>query len=113
MQVPTEHATYVIVRDPAPGRWEVQTADGPPGLVAVAQASALPKPRIRATVGGHGHDRTLDYTVNRVDGQSVQFFERAGHASQRVPQQDRQGDGAWGQRGPGRRTGSGCGLRGR
>ncbi|WP_284536207.1 PKD domain-containing protein [Nocardioides sp. T2.26MG-1] len=82
LQVPPEHATYVIVRDPAPGRWQVRTADGSPDLVAVAQASALPKPRIRATVGGSGHARTLDYTVNRVAGQSVQLFERAGRTSQ-------------------------------
>jgi len=81
VQVPPEHATYVIVRDPAPGRWEVHTADGSPDLVAVGQASALPKPRVRATVGGRLHDRTLDYTVNRVAGQTVQFFERAGRTT--------------------------------
>lgn len=84
LQVPPEHATYVIVRDPAPGRWTVQTADGSPDLVAVGQASALPKPRIKATVGGRGHARTLDYELNRVDGQTVQFFERAGRTSQRL-----------------------------
>lgn len=84
LQVPPEHATYVIVRDPAPGTWQVTTADGSPELVAVGQASALPKPRIKATVGGRGHSRTLDYEVNRVEGQTVQFFERAGRTSQRL-----------------------------
>ncbi len=82
LQVPPEHATYVIVRDPAPGRWEVRTADGSPDLVAVGQASALPEPRIKATIGGRGHSRTLDYTMNPVPGQKVQFFERAGRTSQ-------------------------------
>ena len=84
LQVPPEHATYVIVRDPAPGRWQVHTAAGSPDLVAVGQASALPRPRIRATVGGRGHTRTLDYRVNDVDGQTVQFFERAGRTTQRL-----------------------------
>ena len=84
LQVPPEHATYVIVRDPAPGTWQVRTADGSPALVAVGQASALPKPDIEATVGGRGHARTLDYSMNRVDGQTVQFFERAGRTSQRL-----------------------------
>ena len=84
VQVPPEHATYVIVRDPAPGTWQVQTADGSPDLVAVGQASALPEPDIRASVGGRGHARTLDYTMDRVDGQTVQFFERAGRTSQRL-----------------------------
>jgi hypothetical protein len=84
VQVPPEHATYVIVRDPAPGTWQVQTADGSPDLVAVGQASALPEPDIRATVGGRGHARTHDYAMDRVDGQTVQFFERAGRTSQRL-----------------------------
>ncbi|WP_041546795.1 PKD domain-containing protein [Nocardioides sp. JS614] len=84
LQVPPEHATYVIVRDPAPGRWQVRTADGTPDLVAVGQASALPKPRVRASVGGRGHARTLDYRLNAVEGQTVQFFERAGRTTQRL-----------------------------
>ncbi len=84
LQIPPEHATYVIVGNPAPGRWQVHTADGSPTLVAVAQSSALPKPRVKATVGGRGHSRTLDYSVNRVTGQSVQFFERAGGTSQQL-----------------------------
>ncbi len=84
LQVPPEHATYVIVRDPAPGVWEVSTADGSPDLVAVGQASALPDPRIKASVGGRGHSRTLDYTMRKVKGQSVQFFERGGRTSQRL-----------------------------
>ena len=84
LQVPPEHATYVIVRDPAPGTWQVQTADGSPDLVAVSQASALPEPDIEATVGGRGHARTLDYRINQVDGQTVQFFERAGRTSQQL-----------------------------
>lgn len=84
LQVPPEHATYVIVRDPAPGTWQVRTADGSPALVAVDQASALPKPDIEATVGGRGHARTLDYSMTPVDGQTVQLFERAGRTSQRL-----------------------------
>lgn len=84
LQIPPEHATYVIVRDPAPGRWQVQTADGSPDLVAVAQASALPDPRIRATVGGRGRARTLDYTASTVSGQSIQLFERGGSTTQQL-----------------------------
>ena len=52
--------------------------------MAVSQASALPEPDIDATVGGRGHTRTLAYRINRVDGQSVQFFERAGRTSQQL-----------------------------
>lgn len=81
LQIPPENATYVIVRDPAPGTWQVETADGAPALVAVAQASALPTPRVEATVGGRGHARTLDYAIKDVRGQAVQFVERDGRTS--------------------------------
>lgn len=82
LQVPPEHATYVIVRDPAPGRWTVDTVDGSEELVSVAQASALPEPRVRATVGGRGHARTLRWSLKPVAGQSVELVERAGRTSQ-------------------------------
>jgi hypothetical protein len=84
LQIPPEHATYVIVRDPAPGRWQVTTADGSPELVAVAQASALPAPKVKASVGGDGRARTLDYTIKDLPGQRVQFVERAGRTFQRL-----------------------------
>lgn len=84
LQVPPHKATYVMVAKPAAGRWRVETLEGSPGLVAVDGASALPEPRVRATVSGRGYARTLSYQVKRIPGQTVTFVERAGDMTRRI-----------------------------
>jgi hypothetical protein len=84
VQVPPQHATYVIVNKPAAGRWTVETADGSPGLVAVGQASALPTPKVTASVGGRGRQRTLTWKARPAPGQTIELREQAGRMSRRI-----------------------------
>ena len=74
--VEAEKTTYVIVNDPKAGRWRVQSLDPARPLSRVAIARGLPRPRVRAKLGGRGAKRILSYTLAPLAGQKVAFFER-------------------------------------
>ena len=81
-QSPEEKTTYVAIREPAAGTWRV-TAD--PGTIASREvAQGLPRPSVKAKVGGSGHARTLTYGVKQIPGQTVRFEETGSGVGRRI-----------------------------
>jgi hypothetical protein len=68
--------TYVGVRNPKPGRWQIVPQPGSAPIAAVSGAPVLPDPKVTATVRGTGKTRTIDYTVKQIPGQVVAFVEQ-------------------------------------
>jgi uncharacterized delta-60 repeat protein len=61
---------------PPAGRWTIATLPGSPAITGLATRTGLPPTRIMARVTGRGFKRSLAYTVARVPGQTVEFFEQ-------------------------------------
>ncbi len=76
MTEPKSGQTLIIVASPAAGTYRVEALPGSPAFSAPKVADGLPEPKVTATVGGHGHARTLRYTVKAIPGQKVSFAER-------------------------------------
>src|SRR6202034_3148346 len=70
-----ESTTYFLVSKPQAGEWHVQVLPGSTPVTAVKTADALPKPKIKATVTGHGHNRAIRYRIAPLPGQQVRFAE--------------------------------------
>jgi hypothetical protein len=70
-----ERRTFVFLKDPSAGRWQVEALDGAK-LTEVRTAKGLPKPEVLGEVTGTGATRTLAYAVRRIPGQKVTFIER-------------------------------------
>jgi hypothetical protein len=70
--------TYVMLRGPRAGRWQVAAAPGSPPITRVAIARGWPPPTVKAHVTGRGHRRSLVYRVSTHPGLSVAFAEQAG-----------------------------------
>jgi hypothetical protein len=69
-----ENTTYVVVNDPRPGAWHVDSTEP---LAHVSVANGLPKPTVKARIrrAGGGKMR-LTYSVKPLPGQRVRFTER-------------------------------------
>ncbi len=87
---PDEDVTFLGVRAPRAGRWQIQPQPGSAPIASVSSAAVLPQPSVRATVRGSGRTRTIDYDVKPIAGQSVAFVEQGsdthrtvGHARSR------------------------------
>jgi hypothetical protein len=63
------------VQKPQAGTWHVQVLPGSTPVVGVKAADALPQPKIKVTVTGHGHNRTIRYRITSLPGQQVRFAE--------------------------------------
>ena len=81
-----ESATYVFVRNPSAGTWRVESLQAGNPIKRIQSARGLPDPVIKAQVRPRtrGAKRTLIYTVRRLPGQRVQFFERAAGIARRI-----------------------------
>ena len=66
--------TYLLVRTPSRGRWTVRVNAGPAARV-IRTANGLPRPRVRASVRGSGHQRQLLFSARRIGGQRLIFSE--------------------------------------
>jgi hypothetical protein len=69
-----ERTTYVIVRSPRAGRWQIR-ADRP--IRGVSSARGLPRPHVTATLRRRGKKERLSYRLTRIPGQSVRLVEHA------------------------------------
>jgi hypothetical protein len=71
----TTHTAYLIIPDPPPGPYEIETLAKQP--ITVRAADSIPQPIINGSVTGTGTTRTLDYSVDLfgVPGETVAFFE--------------------------------------
>ena len=79
----TATTTSFGLRRPAGGSWTVEQAQ--PGSVArVKVARELPKPVVKARVGGRGRNRVLTYTTTARKGLVVRFFERIGRGGRQI-----------------------------
>ena len=73
--VASQKTTFVVVRRPAAGRWQIMPlADSSP-LVSAGRGDGLPAPSIHGRVTGHGATRTFIYHVKPLPGQTVSFEE--------------------------------------
>jgi hypothetical protein len=71
-------ASYVAVREPAAGRWQIVPREGSAPIATVEGAPVLPDPEVKATVrpNADGSRQTISYTVKPIPGQSVEFVEQ-------------------------------------
>jgi PKD repeat protein len=75
-QEPQDKKTYVIVSQPAAGKWTVSVADGSTPIVRMERAQGLPDPQIKAKVTGSGLKRRLEWTATPIQGQRITFSEQ-------------------------------------
>lgn len=71
-------ASYVAVREPQAGRWQIVPRPGSAPIATVEGAPVLPDPAVRATVrpSADGARQTIDYAIEAIPGQSVDFVEQ-------------------------------------
>jgi hypothetical protein len=69
--------TYVVLRAPRGGRWQIAAAPGSVPIISVRSAQGYAPPTLKAHVTGGGHRRVLHYTVSTDPGLSVSFAEQA------------------------------------
>lgn len=73
---PQGDETYLGVRTPEAGAWQVETVPGSPAIKSLSRSAVLPQPEVSATVRpGGGRTRTIDYRVKTIPGQTVEFAE--------------------------------------
>jgi hypothetical protein len=80
VQDPERNTTFVLLFNPAAGRWTVATADGSPALVRLRVARGLPPLKIDAKVRGRGSRRLLSWRARGLAHQRLQLVERANGA---------------------------------
>ena len=73
--------TYFMLNEPNGGDWAVSVDEGSPAVTNVQQAQGLPQPDVTASVTGSGDDRTLDWSLKQIPGQTVTFVEDGGSTS--------------------------------
>jgi hypothetical protein len=73
---PLANETYIGVRAPKAGRWQIEPQPGSVAIAAVAGADVLPQPEVKASVSGTGATRTIAYDVKQIAGQAVSFVEQ-------------------------------------
>ena len=74
---PRTKSTYIVVDHPSAGQWTTTLdADSHSALDKSAAAASLPQPDVTATVGGTGLQRTLDWKLTPIPGQTVRFVEK-------------------------------------
>lgn len=76
LQNPAAKSTYVVISKDLPGEWTISLAPGSAPIAKVLEGEVLPQPLVRARLAGTARRRVLRYTVDRVAGQTVRFFER-------------------------------------
>ena len=84
--VPVKHenTTYVIVNDPRPGSWKVESVERGKPLTRVAFASGLDKPKVKVKLRKSGRRMVLTYTLRAMPGQKVTFSERGGGVARTI-----------------------------
>jgi hypothetical protein len=73
---PGNSRTLLFLRG-APGKWTVKPVDGSVPIADIKRAEVLPAPKVTGKVGGIGASRVLQYTVDRIPGQTVRFVEQS------------------------------------
>jgi hypothetical protein len=72
------NASYVAVRTPVAGRWQIVPREGSAPIATVQGAPVLPDPEVRATVrpNADGSRQTISYRVKPIPGQTVELVEQ-------------------------------------
>ena len=78
------NTTSIAIFKPSPGRWRMVVDDDSVPVTSIQKADGLKKPRIKASLTGRGHRRTLRYKVARRKGQVVTFIEEGPSAGRRI-----------------------------
>ena len=74
-----ERVTRIVLRDPAPGRWEIEPAPGAAAPASLQVADELPPVDVKARqLRLSDGRRELSWTLTPIAGQRVSFVERAG-----------------------------------
>jgi hypothetical protein len=71
-----DNETYIDVNKPAAGNWKVTVKDGSSPVTGLDTANGIPDPSVKATVGGKGRARVLQYKARVIPGQRIRFAER-------------------------------------
>jgi uncharacterized delta-60 repeat protein len=77
LAAPENGATFVLLAHPPAGHW-VFTPEAGSAITAVATATMLPAPSVRAHLSGHGYAWKLHYEIKSIPGQQVEFLETFG-----------------------------------
>ena len=73
------HALYVVVAHPRPGRWRVGPLPGSPRS-QILVARGLPAPSVAGALRRAGRDLVLDWAALDLRGQTIRFSEQGGDA---------------------------------
>ena len=84
LRQPTTNTTLVEISSAAAGAWTLTPDPGSPPLSKASISHELPKPRIKASVTGHGSSRLLHYRITAQPGMKVTFAESGTHGGQRL-----------------------------
>ena len=76
--------TYVGLKDPTPGTWQVVPLEGSPAISELAQARDTAPPKVSARVGGKARRRTLTYRVSTGVGLATTFVETGASGTRRI-----------------------------
>ncbi len=69
--------TYLVVRNPAAGRWLVESLPGSSAIAEVRHADGIEKPEVKARVVKRGSQYSIAYEIKGIPGQKVRFAEEA------------------------------------
>lgn len=70
------NASYVVLEKPEAGVWTVTPEEGSPAITEVLVSEGYTPASVKATIGGKGRRRTIDYRIENLgSGQRVQFLE--------------------------------------
>jgi hypothetical protein len=70
-----ENRTYVLIEPPRAGAYKVEALEGSVPVASVESALGLAEPKVKASVKRKGKRLLLRYTVRKIPGQRVTFFE--------------------------------------
>lgn len=76
--------SYVGLKNPAAGTWQIVPLEGQPAIAEVAQARDAPPVRVSAKLGGKARKRTLAYATTIGDGLATTFVETTAAGSRRI-----------------------------
>jgi hypothetical protein len=77
---PAHDVTYVAVKAPRAGNWQVAAAAGSVPITQVLTTRGYAAPKVSAHVSGHGQSRSLSYHVSGPPTLKVAFEEKAAHS---------------------------------
>jgi hypothetical protein len=70
-----ENRTYVLIEPPRAGAYKIEALAGSVPVASVESAFGLAAPKVKGSVKRTGKRQVLTYTIRRIPGQRVAFFE--------------------------------------